>query len=115
MQSKEALACLTPDCAGVLMRALVLGGEDGAHRELYSRALPAKPRPDPRPRTTAAVAVPARRGQRKLDASAAPCIPSCIKLIRFDSACVSCFTISLQKHARLLQTHVSCTPDSTFA
>ena len=72
MQSKETLACLTPDCAGVLTRARVLGGGDGAHRELHSHALPAKPKAELRPRATAAVAVPARRGQRKLDASEAP-------------------------------------------
>ena len=56
----------------MLTRALVLGGEDGAHKELYSRALPAKPKPDLWPKATAAVAVPARKNQRKLDGGEAP-------------------------------------------
>ena len=51
------------------MRAVVLGGGHGAHKELYSRPLRDKPRPELQPKATAAVAVPARRGhRRKLDA-----------------------------------------------
>ena len=74
LQSKEALECLTPGCAGVLMRALVLGGEAGAHKELYSQPLRGKPKAEPLPSAAAAVAVRARWGQGTLDASEALCI-----------------------------------------
>ena len=71
LQSKEALACLTPGCEGVLTRAVVLGAEAGAYKELYSRLLRGKPRAQPPPNETAAVAVPTRRAQGTLDASEA--------------------------------------------
>ena len=82
LQSKEALACLTPGCAGgyaavvlgcegVLTRAVVLGGETGAYKELYSHSLRGKPKAQPQPAPTAAVAVPARGGQGTLDAGEA--------------------------------------------
>ena len=85
LQSKEALACLTPGCEGVLTRAVVLGcegvltravvlgGEAGAWKELYSRPLRGRPQAEPQTRAAAAVAVPARRGQGALDAGEAPC------------------------------------------
>ena len=75
MQSKETLACLTPDCAGVLISAVVLGGHDGAHKELYSHVLPNKPILKQQPKAIAPKPVPGRKGQRILDAGEAPMPP----------------------------------------
>ena len=74
LQSKEALACLTPGCEGMLTRAVVLGAEAGVYKELYSRPLRGKRSAQPQPSATAAVAVPARRGQETMDAGEALCI-----------------------------------------
>ncbi|KAK9832081.1 hypothetical protein WJX81_005082 [Elliptochloris bilobata] len=74
-KSKVELACLTPSCKGVLTRAVVLGGKDGAQRELYSHPLPKKPKPEPQPKATAALAVPARKGNKKRDAGEAEASP----------------------------------------
>ena len=86
LQSKEALACLTPGCEGVLTRAIVLGCEAGAHKELYSRPLCGKRSAQPQPNATAAVAVSARRGQETMDEGEALCI-ECVLLRRSALLC----------------------------
>ena len=56
----------------MLIRAIVLGGHDGAHKELYSHVLPKKPVMKQQPKAIAPKPVPGRKGQRKLDAGEAP-------------------------------------------